>query len=59
MEKKKYLKPQFHTVKINPSEMCAGSVCTTVDINIIEGTRKDVTHVIPENGTGGSWDENF
>ena len=36
-----------------------GSVCTTIDINVIEGSRKDITHVVPENSGGGSWDENF
>lgn len=59
MEKKKYSKPELRTLKINPSEMCAGSVCTTIDISVIEGSRKDITHVVPENGRGGSWDEKF
>lgn len=59
MEKKQYSKPEIYTVKINPSEMCAGSVCTTIDISVLEGTRKDVVHVIPENGEGGSWDDKF
>lgn len=58
MEKKKYSKPELRTLKINPSEMCAGSVCTTIDISVIEGSRKDITHVVTKEDEG-SWDENF
>lgn len=60
MEKKQYSRPEIYTVKINPSEMCAGSMCSTIDINVKNiGGRTDITRVIPEGHEGGSWDETF
>lgn len=60
MKKKKYSKPELRTLKINPSEMCAGSLCTTIDVNIKNiGGRSDITRVIPEGHEGGSWDDEF
>ena len=59
MKKKEYTKPTLKEVKIQLSELCAGSVCTEIDITVDQGAKIDGTHVVMQGQTKTWWDAEF
>ena len=56
----KYIKPTYKIVEIIMNDLCAGSVCSHIDIKIekIQKSRHK-TYVFREGETKGMWDSNF
>lgn len=62
IKKKIYCKPTLLYVDIAMNDLCAGSVCTNVDLNAVkikQMTKKSKTTVLKDGASSGMWDSSF
>lgn len=60
MKKKVYSKPSFKFVKIEWNDLCAGSNCTKIDINVVGlKNKQEKTFVFGREDTKNMWESNF
>ena len=64
MKKKTYNKPSFKVIDIELNELCVGSVCKEVTINIRRGNKLEQTHVFTDgnlinDSDNSMWDHDF
>ena len=60
--KKIYCKPSVQYVEIAMNDLCAGSVCTKVDLNAVKiqkMNKKSKTTVLKDGASSGMWDTTF
>lgn len=62
MKRKNYIKPSFKFVQIEWNDLCAGSKCTTIDINVVglkERKEKTYTFKRGETHDKNMWETSF
>ena len=61
-EKTKYCKPSMTYVQITLNDLCAGSVCTSIDLNSVkiqQMNKKSKTKVLKDGDSKNMWDSKF
>ena len=60
MKRKIYIKPAFKIVKIDWNDLCVGSVCTIVDINVVNYKKQmNKEYIYKRNDTKDMWETKF
>ena len=62
MKKKKYVKPGFELVSIELNDLCAASVCTTIDMSSVKLRKMDErrkTYTLSSGDSKNMWDTKF
>lgn len=60
MKRKTYIKPAFTIVKLEWNNLCAGSICTTIDINLVNyKTQKNKAYIYKRKETKDMWETDF
>lgn len=60
MKRKIYIKPAFKIVELEWNDLCAASVCTTVDIKLINSKKeKNKEYIYKRGETRDMWETSF
>ena len=58
--KKNYIKPEIQVVNIIMHDLCAASICTTIDMNIVPIKKKQSkTYLFKQGETKDMWNKDF
>lgn len=62
MKKRKYVKPNFELIDIEVNDLCAASVCTTIDMSSVKLKKMDEqrkTYTLSTGDSKNMWDTKF